>query len=156
MKKPPPVKRATPPRAPRKKEESNLLAEIRNTFGARPDVLLVRINTGVFDARGGYKVRSAPNGYPDLQLVQRRRVKVRYRTESNFSAYEEDRWHYYGQAIYIETKTKRGVMSKEQTAFMNAAVKAGAIYVLARSMEDVERELGPVPEWAKVRSPARG
>lgn len=134
---------------PRKKDESNLLASIRNTFGARPDVLLIRINTGVFDAKGGYKVRSAPNGFPDLQLVQRRRVKVRHRTETNFSIHEEDRWFYYGQAIYIETKTKKGTMSKEQTAFMNAALAAGAEYVLARSMEDVEDALGVVPEWAK-------
>ena len=139
-------------RAPvRKKDESNLLADIRRELGARPDILMVRINTGVFSAPSNPKtrIRSAPNGYPDLQVVQRRRVKVRFRKESNFSAYEEDRWHYYGQAIYLETKTKRGVLSKDQENFQAAAEAAGAIYVVPRSIEDAMRVLGPVPEWCK-------
>ena len=136
------------PAKARKKEESNLLAQIRLKFGARPDILMVRINTGVFDAKGGYKVRSAPNGYGDLQLVQRRRVwrKVT-RGVNSFMPHDEESWFYYGQAIYIETKTTKGKMTKDQINFMNAAMAVGAEYILARCMEDVEDALGSVPEW---------
>lgn len=145
------VKRAAPRKAsPRKKEESTLLAEIRREFGSRPDVLMVRINTGVFDAKGGYKVRSAPNGYPDLQLVQRRRVwrKIERATLS-FMPHTEEGWFYFGQAIYLETKAKGGKMSREQVAFMKSAESVGAIYVVPRSLDEVAAVLGPVPEWCR-------
>lgn len=139
-------KRAAPPKA-RKKEESSLLAAIRREFGSRPDVLMVRINTGVFDARGGYKVRSAPNGFPDLQLVQRRRVWRKVTRGGAFMQHDEEGWFYFGQAIYIETKSTRGVLSKDQVAFKLAALTAGAKYIVATRIDDVADELGPVPEW---------
>lgn len=142
MSKRPPVKRP-----PRKKEESSLLASIRNTFGARPDVLLVRVNVGLFDTSGGYKVRSAPNGYPDLQLVQRRRVWRKMTRGGAFMQHDEEGWFYFGQAIYLECKAKAGKLSKDQMAFKRAAEAVGAIYVVPRSLDDVTAVLGPVPEW---------
>lgn len=137
----------TPRKRPRKKEESSLLAAIRREFGSRPDVLMVRINTGVFDAKGGYKVRSAPNGYPDLQLVQRRRVWRKVTRGGAFMQHDEEGWFYFGQAIYLETKAKSGKLSADQVAYQRAAESVGAIYVVPRSLQDVADVLGPVPEW---------
>ena len=134
----------------RKREESNLLANIRLAVGARPDVLQQRINTGVFAAidNPDRKIRSAPDGSPDLHLVQHRRVLEHIRTETNFSLYEKDEWFSFGQAIFVETKEPiNGKMRQSQKDFRVAAEKVGAIYIIARSVDDVLRALGPVPEW---------
>jgi len=135
----------------RRREESTLLADIRLAIGLRPDILQARINTGVYAAPRNPKtrIRSAPNGYPDLPLTQLRRVMVRHRTETNFSLHEEDRWHYYGQTIFVETKSKNGKLSDDQKAFKAAAEKVGALYIVPRSVEEVLDVLGAVPEWVK-------
>lgn len=72
--------------APRKREESKLLAQIRLAVGARRDFLLARINVGIYAAPENPKVRirSAPDGFPDLICTQLRRVKIPRRRETNF------------------------------------------------------------------------
>ncbi len=135
---------------PRKREESTLLAQIRLAIGARPDVLAARINTGVYAAPGdaAQRIRSAPNGYPDLPLTQLRRVKTRRTVETNFSLYEgPEFWHVYGQSIFVETKAKNGKLSEDQKNFRRAAERVGAIYIAPTSLQEVLDLLGPVPEW---------
>lgn len=129
---------------PRKRDESKLLADIRLAVGARSDFLLTRINTGVFQVQGG-KVRSAPNGFPDMIGTQHRRVLEHIRVETNFSLHEKQEWHAYGQAIAIETKTVKGRMSDAQKAWRAQFEKVGGIYVLARDVRDVLEVLGPEP-----------
>lgn len=136
--------------APRKRDESRLLADIRLAVGARPDFMLTRINTGVFDVGKGAKVRSAPNGFPDLIGTLRCRIKTRRVVESNFSLYEgPEYWHEYGQAVAIETKAPKGRLSEAQIAWGKQFEKVGGVYILARSVEDVLTALGPVPEWTR-------
>lgn len=65
--------------------------------------------------------------------------------------HEQDYWHYYGQAIAIETKSKRGVISQEQDDWRVAFTDVGGKYLLARSVEEVLVFLGLVPEWSTVR-----
>jgi len=157
VKKPPVIRAANinrggPPPKPRSKAETQLLADIRLAIGARPDVLIARINTGVYAAPGqpGTRVRSAPNGFPDIIGTQLQRIKTRRTVETNFSLYEgPEYWHTYGQAIAIETKTTRGRMSEQQAAWRAAFERVGGIYVLARDVRDVLDVLGPVPEWVK-------
>ena len=144
-----PVRKST---TPRKRDESKLLAEIRLAVGARPDFMLMRINTGVFAAidNPSRKIRSAPDGYPDAQGVQLRRVLEHQRTETNFSLYEKDDWYYFGQTIYIETKEpKNGRMREAQKNFRKACRAVGAIYIEARSVADVLGVLGEVPDWVE-------
>lgn len=145
----PPVFRKRPPlKAPRKRAESSLLAQVRLAIGARPDMLVARINTGLFTIPGGGRVRSAPTGYPDLQCTQLRRVKTRRTVETNFSLYEgPEYWLPYGQTVYIETKAPTGVLSQEQQDFRDAARAVGAIYIVPRTVDEVLDVLGPVPEW---------
>ncbi len=141
----------------RKRDESQLLAEIRLAVGARPDFLLTRVNTGVYAVPGkpgaaGGRVRSAPNGFPDLIGTQLRRIMYRHIVNSTFSTYEEDRWHYYGQAIAIETKAKRGEMSEAQLAWRAAFERVGGVYILARDVQEVYMVLGGDPEpWTRSR-----
>lgn len=138
-----------PKPAPRKREESTLLARIRLAVGSRPDFLLTRINTGVFSAPANPKtrIRSAPNGFPDLIGTQLRRIMEHINIETNFSRYEKDQWFEFGQAIAIETKSRDGELSHDQMAWKKAFERVGGVYVLARTVQDAERALGPVPEW---------
>lgn len=46
-----------------------------------------------------------------------------------------------GQALYIEVKTAKGRLSKDQEAFLENARQAGAKAFMARSVDDVVREL---------------
>lgn len=137
-----------PTPAPRKREESRLLAEIRLAIGARPDVLIARINTGVYAAPGnGARVRSAPNGFPDLICTQKRHVMVHIRRETNFQIYEKNVDHYYGQSIAIETKTLKGRLSEAQCAWRDQFTAVGGIYIVPTSVDHVIAVLGDVPEW---------
>lgn len=136
--------------APRKREESTLLAEIRLAIGARPDIIAARINTGVFQAPdgSGRRIRSAPTGYADLPITQLRRVMAHRRVETNFSIHEKNEWFYYGQAIYIETKRARdGRLSDEQVDFGRAVEAVGGIFLAPTSVEEVLELLGPVEPW---------
>lgn len=62
--------------------------------------------------------------------------------------YETDYWYYYGQAIAIETKSPKGVMSEDQENWRASFEDVGGIYVLARNVADAVVELGNVPPWA--------
>jgi hypothetical protein len=47
-------------------------------------------------------------------------------------------WLHEGRAIWIEVKTPIGRMSDLQHAFKDDVEKAGCLYLVARSLEDVE------------------
>ena len=131
-----------------------MLARIRLAVGARQDFLVTRINTGVFkvDAPGGRegRVRSAPDGFPDLIGTQLRRIAAKQTTEGGFMKYEREYWEYVGQAIAIETKAKDGRLSTPQQNWRDAFRRVGGIYVLAKSSDDVYAVLGYEPPfWLK-------
>lgn len=94
------------------------------------DCVLVRVPTGQYWA-GKYDkgiilnprpVKVAVTGFPDL---------AGYRRSD-------------GRAVYIEVKTDRGVVSKEQEQFITVARKAGCLAGIARSIDEakeiIERE----------------
>lgn len=146
-----PRRTATKPRKPpRKREESSLLANILLAIGSRPDILAVRINTGLYKApHGERRIRSAPTGFADIVVTQMRMVMEARRIETDFSLREWTEPFYYGQSIYIETKRPSGgTLSKEQIDFGNAALAVCGVYLVPRSVQDVLDALGPVPEWA--------
>jgi len=98
--------------------EAAIQAQILNQIGSRPDVRLFRIN--VIAARQGQRfIRSAPPGHPDLAGILAPS----------------------GRAIYIEIKSATGRLSKQQARFRDMARAMGALYILARSVEDVSRAL---------------
>ena len=55
-----------------------------------------------------------------------------------------------GQAVFlgIETKSPTGTLRESQLAFQAVLSRMGGIYVVARSVEDVDRVLGPLLEVA--------
>lgn len=141
-------------RAVRKRPESTLLAQVRLAVGARPDFLVTRINTGVFEVATptgrNARVRSAPDGFPDLIGTQLRRIQARKTVEGGFMRHDKDYWQYYGQAIAIETKAPKGTLSEAQENWRAAFERVGGVYIVARSVDDVLHELGyDVPEWCK-------
>jgi len=50
----------------------------------------------------------------------------------------------YGVLVGIEVKGAKGRLSPEQEAWRDKIVKAGGVWILARSIEDVEQGLAPV------------
>lgn len=130
---------------PRQRENS-VLAAIRLAIGSRPDVLAVRIATGMFllPDGSGRRIRSAPDGTPDLLCTWRREITVhKIMNPDGFNPHERKETHVIGQTVYIETKRLNGGrQSDEQKAFQSMAESMGAIYILARSVEDVEAVIG--------------
>ena len=47
-----------------------------------------------------------------------------------------------GRVVHIEVKTPKGVQSDKQKRFQRKLEAAGGEYILARSVEDVEHQLG--------------
>lgn len=146
-----PIKRTPIPNrealTPKPKERENaVLAAIRLAIGSRPDVLAVRIATGMFllPDGSGRRIRSAPDGTPDLLCTWRREITIhRIMNADGFNPHERKETHVIGQTVYIETKRLNGGrQSDEQKAFQAMAESMGAIYILARSVEDVEAIIG--------------
>ena len=103
--------------------ESNVVAEILRWMAfERPEYLVWRMNTGAMHGVDTNSfVRFGLPGQPDIFCI----------APPN------------GQFIGIECKRRDGgTQSKEQKAFERASTKRGAIYILARSVEDVKGVIG--------------
>lgn len=101
------------------RHETPISKEILLEFGSRPTIRLWRINTGVFNNEAGVRcIRSAPTGHADLAGIL-----------------------HGGFALYIETKSATGKQRIEQRQFQSVVESLGGCYILARSIEDVERGL---------------
>lgn len=103
--------------------ESRLVAAILLAWGAHPRVRLWRQNSGLLwapDGNGGVRrVRAAVPGAPDLAGLLAPA----------------------GTYLGIECKTAVGRQSPEQRAFEAMLTKFGGIYILARSVSDVDAAL---------------
>lgn len=97
------------------RSESSIQAEILTTFGARPGWLIWRQMVGSAPAWDGKAVlRFGTPGQADILGVVR------------------------GRAIAIEVKSQRGKQRDAQKLWQRAFEAAGGLYVVARSVEDVE------------------
>lgn len=98
--------------------EAAVQAAILNAYRGHPRICIWRQNTGA--ARIGSRfVRFGLPGQADLQGIIAPS----------------------GRALFIECKSARGVQSEVQRVFERFVVKHGAIYVLARTLRDVEEAL---------------
>ncbi len=98
--------------------EAKTQAAIMLEFGARPGIRLWRANVVVARSRSGGFIRSLPTGHPDIAGI--------------LSG---------GRALYIEVKSPTGRLSKDQRRFRDMAESLGALWILARSVADVETAL---------------
>lgn len=96
--------------------EQALVSAILNTFGSRPGVRLWRCNTGVARTRTGRVVRFGLPGQADIQGVLAP----------------------HGRHVSIECKAGRGQQSQEQVRWQQMIEKHGGLYILARTVGDVE------------------
>jgi hypothetical protein len=105
------------------KLENEVKNDILRKWGSIPEIVLFRINTGVAHYNDPERyVRFSVKGYPDFQGI----IKG-------------------GRTLYIETKREKGGrQSKEQQIFQRTVESMGAVYILARSVEDVDRVLNPI------------
>jgi|GEM_PF-985070 len=135
-----------PPAKKPRKTEAPLLADVRLALGLREDIMVCRVNTGVFKPLHGDQtraIRSAPNGFPDLVAVWRRHAEVRTTINpGGFQPLERIEPVTFGQALAIETKSSKGTQRKAQENFQAAWEAVGGIYILARSVEDVLAVVG--------------
>lgn len=97
--------------------EKTLQNEILRRYGTRPDMRLWRMNTGA--ARfGNQTVRFGLPGQADLSGVL------------------SD-----GRRLEIEVKSPTGRLSTDQISFGEMIKRFGGVYIVARSLDDVERGL---------------
>jgi len=103
--------------------EAQIQREILLHVGARPDVRLWRANAGralVPTADGGLRpIQVNLPGCPDL---------IGFLAPS-------------GRFLGIEVKAANGRLRPAQEAFRDALKRAGGLYIVARSVDDVTREL---------------
>lgn len=123
--------------------ESQILAAIRKDLGREPDLVLWRLSQGGAMTRGGqtYRAGLSVNGASDLigmltvdhagytevlsdEFVD---VTVTRRPLARFFA--------------LEVKAARGVVSKEQTLFLDLVRKRGGFAAVVRSVEDARAAL---------------
>lgn len=100
--------------------EAELVHAILARFGADPRLRIWRANTGVaFDAKGR-AVRFGVPGAADISGILRG-----------------------GRRIEIEAKSPTGRQSPQQRVWQAMIEAHGGLYVLARSVEDVEKAVDP-------------
>lgn len=141
-----PIKRKSTTATPPRKRENAVLADIRLYLGKRDDIFAQRIATGVFmlPDGSGRRIRSAVDGTPDLVCTWRREITVHeIMGKDGFNPHERVSTYVIGQTLFIETKRLHGgKQSEDQINFQIAAEKVGAVYILARSVEDIEAVIG--------------
>jgi hypothetical protein len=99
--------------------EAQIQHDILLAFGAHPRLRLWRSNSGAARNSAGRLVTYNFKGCPDL---------------SGFIGPE-------GRAFFVEVKSATGRQSLEQRQFQAICQRFGAVYCLARSVEDVRRAL---------------
>lgn len=102
--------------------EARVQSEILIAFGATPYMRLWRNNSGLLFAPGPgntmRRIRASVEGAPDLIGLLRG-----------------------GRFLGVECKAERGRQSPAQVAFQKMIEAMGGVYILARSAEDVRRQL---------------
>lgn len=115
--------------------EAQIQYDILRHFGSRPDMLIWRNNVGVGRTLQDDRVkRFGLPGSPDILGVLMIRDSDDLQRIPNHPPF--------GLALGIEVKTEHGRQSEKQQNFEDAFTKRGGIYVLARSIEDVEQAIG--------------
>lgn len=111
--------------------ESEILYQIRLSFGDCPDVRLFRNNCGALHDRGGRLVHYglAPGS---SDLIGLRTVTVTPEMVGRQLAV----------FIGVECKTNKGRATEEQESFLHMLEQRGALAGIARSVDDAKRIIG--------------
>lgn len=104
--------------------ESHLVSAILREFGSRPGLRLWRQNTGAARTPTGQVVRFGVPGQADISGITNT-----------------------GRRIEIETKAGRGRLSEAQQNWRAMIEKFGGLYILARTLADVQHGLDGGPTY---------
>ncbi len=99
---------------------TELVHAILLEYGSRPDMRLWKVNNGAARTNTGRVLKFGIPDHPDIGGIQTG-----------------------GRYVAIECKTGNAVLSKGQRSFRAMFEAMGGLYVLARSVDDVETELNP-------------
>lgn len=111
--------------------ESFLIFEVLRAWGAHPALRIWRQNTGVGWFKNGKPARQTdPGAYP---------VRFGVPGQGDIGGILAG-----GRRLEIECKTERGRQSEDQISFQTMIERFGGLYVLARSLDDVDRALAAV------------
>lgn len=113
------------------KKEKNILATIEIHMSTKYDAIPIRLNSGM--AYQGSKLKTKEHG---LVLSNLRHVKLCPTGTADLMALLPS-----GVTVFIETKTAVGTQSNEQKKWEAAVKQRGHIYIVARSTEQVTKEL---------------
>ena len=107
--------------------ENQIVFAVLSTWGAHPRLRIWRQNTGVGWFCDGKPARQDdPGAYP---------VKFGTPGQADISGLFLPS----GRRLEIELKTQTGRQSKDQISFQRMIERMGGVYLLARSLEDVDR-----------------
>lgn len=108
------------------KLEGRIQSEILVALGQMPDVMVNRINSGLFRAVDSeQRVRAAPPGHPDLEVLC------------------------CGITLHMEVKTKSGRLNDNQERWRAAAKRAGVPVHVIRSADEALALVERVRAWAQ-------
>lgn len=130
--------------------EAVLKANIFMAVGSRIDFMVWNNPVGLATPIGTERlVKFGVAGAADILGCLLRRVKaMTVINPDGFNPLERQDWHFYGQMVCIETKSRTGRQRTGQVNFQHAVESVGGIYILARTVEDVLSVLGPEPSLA--------
>lgn len=111
--------------------ERDLVHSVLVAWGATPHLRIWRMNTGVGWFVNGQPARKTdPGAYP---------VRFGLPGQGDISGVTSG-----GRRLEIECKAERGRQSDDQRNFQAMIERFGGLYVLARSVDDVDRALAPL------------
>jgi hypothetical protein len=118
--------------------EKRVLAETLIELSARPSTMVWRNNTG--QAWQGQRVEGKPGSTVRLEhgmVILRNARPVRFGLEGSGDILGAS----CGRPLAVESKTATGKQREAQIIFERAWVKAGGIYILARSAAEAKEQL---------------
>jgi hypothetical protein len=105
------------PTARQQPETRDVLNPVLRYLATQTDVLTFRIHTGAARTDSGRVIRFGVVGSADIWCIL---------TVAGS-----------GRSVFIETKTEMGRQSEQQRNFEASVLRHGAVYILARSVDDV-------------------
>lgn len=126
------------------RRESQVMAGVLAYLDTRNDLFYWRQNVAAGIASSGQFMRVGVRGVSDIIGLQARRKDPEVWHSGGSGSWMVESNNPIGRFVAIEVKRERGgTQSDDQKRFQDNVEAHGGLYVLARSVEDVQKALGP-------------